>query len=407
MSRIRPTLLSGLCLLALVSAAPGIDAVSTNRFVLSTNEVISGELWVHADTVAVAGRLEDNLFSLATGTATGEQSPPAFELTGTVLGDLWAAGENVRVGGAVGRHARLFGFKTVTVSGKVDRNLMALANAIEIDSSAAIQGDCVILGRDIIADGRIAGSANLMGQRVTLAGDFATNVTVTAAEITVMPGTRIGGNLSYLAEKDLVLDSRVTLGGRIIRMEPKPATPTSSTGGLTWQLALYAAALIAALAFTSLFPGLSMMAAHKLYESPWRCVLLGFVTFCLIPMSALVLLLTLIGIPLCVMLLLAYAIVIYFGKLPVALLIGHLVLRRGNRQATTPFFPALGIGLLVLYAVVSLPFSIDTVAWFAITFAGIGALVGAIIERRALVPMATPMTADAVPPPLPSSERSG
>lgn len=404
MRRRSVTLLAGLLLLAATAPLRGIEAISTNRFDLATNDVLRGELWMLAGTASLAGRAEDDLFILCTGTATDEKSPPAFQLTGTVLGDLWAGGENVAVKGAVGRHARVFGIKTAVISAKVDRNLMAMANAVQIDSGGEIQGDCIIVARDVIADGIVHGDAAIIGQHVTLAGDFRSNITVTATDITVMPGTRIAGNLRYLMDKDLVLDSSVSLGGRIMRMEPEPPAPVSPTGGLALQLGLYAAALLVGMAFTSLFPGLAASGVNRLYLAPWRCLLQGFVAFCLIPMSALVLLMTLVGIPMSLLLLLAYPMAIYLGKIPVALLLGHFVLRRGGRTTPAPFLLTLVIGLLVVYAAVNLPFPVGLAAWFAITFAGIGAMVGAIIERRSLPFPPPPVPADA-PPPLPTDGR--
>jgi hypothetical protein len=58
---------------------------------------------------------------------------------------------------------------------------------------------------------------------------------------------------------------------------------------------------------------------------------------------------------------------------------------------------------LILYAASSLPFPFGILFWFIMTLAGMGALVGAILDRRIPVMVSYPQDPATKPPPLPGN----
>ncbi len=387
-----------------LSALPAlsIEFIATNRFVVASNETVSGEVWLNAQSAELSGTVEDDFFVVAMAPMAKDDAPPGLRITGTVMGDLWAVAQNMKIEGTLNRHARVLGAKTVSISGKVAKNLAVAGNALYLEETAEVGGDLLAFGRDVIADGHVRGDARITGSHVTLAGVFDRDVVVTADDITVMPGTRIGRDLRYLMHKDLVLDSKVALGRNMIRMDPPPSPRESfSTRGLLIQSALYGAALLGGLVLIGLFPGIVALSAQKLTESVWRTLILGFVVLCLMPMTAILLFVTLVGIPLSVMIACMFPVVIYFSKIPVAVCLGALAIRRRDKTGTLPVFAALAFGLLLMYAAVGLPFPVDFALWIAFTLAGTGALAAAIMDLRAPVIVPRDAAAESQPPPLP------
>jgi hypothetical protein len=155
--------------------------------------------------------------------------------------------------------------------------------------------------------------------------------------------------------------------------------------------------------FVSLMPGIAALSVHKLAESTWRCLLFGFITFALIPLLAAFLVFTVAGIPLSVILILAYVILMYVSKIIVGLFIGHLIIRKRAPVAPNLLFPVMSLGLLALYAATNLPFPFDITFWFAITLCGMGALVSAIMDRRTPVLVSCTAEEGTKPPPLPGA----
>jgi hypothetical protein len=400
--KIAPFTLLALCLT--LGQAHATDFLSVGHYRLAPEATLTNELWMKATTVDMAGTVEDDLFILTDGTTeTATNNTPAMLLSGAMKSDLWAAGESIRVSGPVAQHARLLGFKSVSIAGPVGRNLIALGSTVLVEESAAISGEALLAGRDVLVHGTIGGHTRIYGTQVTLSGHFDQDLTITATDINVMPGTHIGGNLYYMMDRDLLLDSNVTLGGRMIKMEPR-AVPRSSgiSLGTVWlQVGFYCGALLAGMAFIGLFPGIAAMSIHHLSTSPWRCLLIGFVTFCLVPMVSFFLLFTVVGLPLCLITMLAYIIVVYLGKMVSGIYVGHWLLRRSRRPAPLPLMPVLSLGLLVLYAGGCLPFPIDIGLWFAFTLLGMGGLISSVLDRRTPVMVAVPQDPPVAPPPLP------
>lgn len=403
----RPALLILLLLLAPVCQA--IDFRSQERLDIPAGGATTNELWAQARTITFAGTAIDDCFLLADlVTQPSTNAIPTLLLSGTFRSSVWAAGDTVHMTGAATRHARLAALKTCTIDGDAGGNLMAFAPAIVIGPVAVIRGGVLLIGQDIIVDGKIEGDARIMGTKVTLAGQFSGNLDITADDITVLPGTAIAGNLVYRMDGDLVLDSRTTLGGKMIKREIlQPPAESFTASSLMLQLGLFAGALLVGMLFVSLMPGIVALSVHKLSESAWRCVLFGFVAFSLVPMTAFFLLFTLVGIPLSIMLMLAYCILMYAAKIVTALFLGHLLLKRKGPLSPRLLFPVMALGLLILYAASNLPFPFGIVAWFTITLAGMGALAGAILDRRIPVMVATPQDPAAKPPDMPGAVPPG
>lgn len=399
-----------LILLAVATQGQAIDFIIKDTLTLPPGKTLARETWAQAHQITLEGEAADDCFLLADSfNQSIETNLPTVRLAGRFGADVWAAGETIDFSGAITNHARLAAARTLLVSGSVGKSLMAMAPTISLSSNALISGSALLAGQDIILSGRVEGPLRVIGTTVTLAGDFKQDISVTAGDITVMPGTRIGGNFTYHMDHDLVLDSRVDLGGRMIRKETATAPANQpATGVLLFQLALLCGAILTGMVFVSLMPGTVALSVHKLVESPWRCLLQGFVAFALMPMAAFFLVFTLVGIPLSVVIGLCYLVLMYVAKIIVGLYAGHLLVRRRTPLPTNLLFPVMSLGLLFLYAATSLPFPFGAACWVAITLGGMGALAGAIMDRRVPVMVSYQNPENpAKPPPLPGATPPG
>jgi cytoskeletal protein CcmA (bactofilin family) len=375
-------------------------------FTGSAEQVLTNELWLMASTITLPGQAMDDLLLFAeasTGVATNV--PSTIRIGGQAHGSVWAVGESIEISGVIARHARLLGYRLIEVSGRIERNLIAVGSTISLPPTATVTGDALLVGREVVVEGSVAGNTRIYAESVTLAGRLTGDVTMAAATITVMPGTHIGGNLHYRMDQDLILDSDVSLGGKLIRETLPPPTPrTLSAGDYVLQLALCMAAIMVGLVFALLFPGIAGLSLQRMMDSFWKCLLIGFVAFCLIPMTAFMLLLTLVGLPLSLLTVLAYIILIYLGKVVAALYLGHWILFRRTKPPALRLFPVLTLGLVTIYTAALLPFPIDILVWFTFTLLGMGAIVGAILDRRTAVLVAYPgEQPPSAPPPLPGT----
>ncbi len=390
-----------LLLLLLISQTQAIEFRETSSYKLTLDQTLTNELWVQARSITMAGTANEDCFMLADSMGQNPATNlPTLRLAGQFLTDVWGFGETVELTGTVSKNARLAAAKTIIISSEVGHNLMAFAPTISLDETSLVQGSALLAAQDIILSGTIKGSTRVYGTKVTLTGKFDDDLYVSATEITVMPGTQIKGNFYYRMDGDLVLDARVLLGGKMVKQEPVVPPPARTSSTLMLQLTLLCGAIMVGMAFVTLVPGITALSVHKLVESPWKCLLFGFITFVLVPLIAAFLLFTVAGIPLSVILILAYVILIYVSKIVVGLFVGHLIIRKKIPVPPNLLFPIMALGLLALYAATNLPFPFDIIFWFAITLSGLGALVSAIMDRRTPVLVSCAVDGGTKPPPI-------
>lgn len=397
-------LLLALPLLVLTLRAEAIEFRADNTFDLSTHQTLTNELWVQARTITLAGTANEDCFTFADSMGQNPATNlPTLRLSGLFNADVWGFGETIEMTGSISNNARLAAVKTIMVTGQVGHNLMAFAPTVSLDGNSMVGGSAFLVGQDLILNGTIKGSTRVYGKKVTLTGTFENDLYVSADEITIMPGTQIRGNFYYRMDGDLVLDSKVLLDGKMIKQELPIPTPVKTSSTLMLQLTLLCGSIMVGMAFVSLMPGITALSIHKLTESAWRCLLFGFITFALVPLLAAFLLFTVAGIPLSIILLLAYVILIYVSKIIVGLFVGHLIIRRKSPVSPNLLFPIMAMGLLALYLATNLPFPFDIVFWFAITLSGLGALVCAIMDRRTPVLVSCSVEEGTKPPTPPGA----
>lgn len=366
-------ILSILALLAVfTTGANAIEFVQRDQFISSEAETLRDEMWISAQNIAISGEALDDLFA-----AGG-----ILDLRGNFKGDVWAIGDQVIAAGRFIDHARLAS-RTVQVSGTLDSSLTAMGTTVKIDPSATIAKNVLCLGENVISEGSVAGNVRILTQKATLGGKIAGNVSIAAQEIVILPGTVIGGDLSYTAPKELVLSPSVMLGGKLVRTFEAPPPKEFLKPNLLGHFSFAFAALLTGLVFNSIFSRYTANTVQLLRTARGACLLTGFAALFLIPMCAFLLLFTLVGLPLCILMILFYLILLYLSKVAVGLWLGALILRRKEvtKQNRTG---ALAVGLLVIYALTAFT-AISFFANILIAIAGLGALLLALFRKPVLI----------------------
>jgi cytoskeletal protein CcmA (bactofilin family) len=370
---LKTKILSILALLAvLTTGADAIEFVQRDQFISGEAETLRDEMWISAQAITISGEALDDLF------AAGN----VLDLRGNFKSDVWASGKQVIAAGRFSDHVRLVS-QTVQVSGALGSSLTALGTTVKIDPSATIARNMLCLGENIISEGSVAGNVRIVAQKATIGGKIAGNVSIAAQEIVILPGTTIGGDLDYTAPKELVLSPSVTLGGKLVRTFEAPVPRQLLKPNLAGHFGFAFAALLTGLVFSSIFSHYTAHTVQLLRTSRGACLLTGFAALFLIPMSAFLLIFTLVGLPLCILMILFYCILLYLSKVATGLWLGALILRRKeitkhNRAG------ALAIGLLVIYALTAFT-AISFFVSILIAIYGLGALLLALFKKPVLI----------------------
>lgn len=155
--------------------------------------------------------------------------------------------------------------------------------------------------------------------------------------------------------------------------------------GFSWlaQLAWFAAGILVWIVFTLLFPRLWGHLGGIIIESPLPALGWGFLLLVAAPLAALLLLITVIGIPISLTMVMAYSVLLYAGKIIIGDAVGRLLSRRfgwnGRVHEILPFMTAFA-GLILLSKIPVAGFLINLV----VASMAIGAVFLAFLRWRKL-----------------------
>lgn len=300
-------------------------------------------------------------------------------VTSRTTGDLSALGGSVVVAAPTEQDLLICaGSASVRAPVAGDLRLLALHASIE----KPVDGDLAAVGVSVVDDARAGGStfitaltavalggaggpATIYGNTVTLGGDFAGDVHVTAADrLTLMPGAHIHGALTYEAPLPAAgLEAAVIDGG--VHYSAASYLPGARVSrSLSWAsigiflLVRVLAALVVAGLVAGLFPALASAVLFEGYGRTARHVLLttllGFAALVVTPVLILLLALTAVGLGLAILLGILYALLIFTGLIYTGITVGAAFARRFLRVGAVRWRDAV-LGTLALSLAVLIP----------------------------------------------------
>ena len=333
-----------------------------------------------------------------------------------VPGDLIAAGGNVDVDAPVAGDAMLAG-GSLRVTAKVEqsvyagggrlildapigRNLRVGGGQVDLGPMAAVGGNVMVGGGQVTLRGAVKGSVTVAGGRVLIDGPVEGDVVSHAGGLTLGPNAKLAGKLRYRSGDDLVREPGAQVAGAIERLSmPGRGSSSASTvpsqrgwdehahrAGTSWFWTLGLMA-IAAL-WVGALPVTSQRVAEALRTRFGWSLLWGFIALVCIPVAALILLLTIVGIPLALLLLLLYGALVLVGYIASGVALGQSALGRFKADALgrKGWRIASAMAAVLLLALLGrLPLIGSVVALVAV-LAGIGAILLLFAPRRAAAP---------------------
>jgi hypothetical protein len=277
------------------------------------------------------------------------------------------------------------------------------------DGSGVDENDQVVLtGRLIIESDRTVntavifnGSASIEGtvreDLVVFNGDTDVSGTVNGdvivfnGDVTVRSGAEIGGDL--VTRTTPQVEEGATIRGSRSNVTTRfDFEAAGFAGRFAWWLGYSVSVLILGLLLLAFAPHLDEAVVHALRNRLGASIGWGVALFFLLPIAAVLLLLTIVGLPLGLFVLFALALIYTVGYTVGAVGIGRLVMRSSSR------YVAFLVGLAILRALAFIPI-VGGLVWLLATVWGLGLLAVAIragaMQRRVL--------ASPEPPPMPAA----
>jgi hypothetical protein len=309
-------------------------------------------------------------------------APPSLRIGGDIRVTEAAVGPLRAVGG------------NVTVDAPVSGKVQIAGGNVKLGSGAAVSGDVAIAGGEVIIQGAINGKLRAAGGNIRIDGPVTGNASIAGGRLELGPNARIEGKLRFFGG-ELIRDPAAQVVGGVEQERGRSSGRHEMTAtqrflhGWVWSVGLVAlAALIAAA-----FPGASQRMALELRERPWITPLLGILALVTIPVAAVLVIITIVGIPIGLAALIGYVLLLLLGYVWTAVVIGGMLLDRIKPEVaaqTAWHAGAAALAMLALAILVRVPYFGGLLKLTAVAL-GVGMIVAAVMRLSQPAPStATP-----------------
>jgi len=377
-------------ILFVVSVSPvfaKVVSVESGDYKLEKETVIDDDLFVAAANVTIDGEVKGNLY-------VGSGS---LNISGKVAGSVYAGSGVVSLEKAQIGQDLVVGAGTVQLrETKLGGSLIAGAGSITIDDKSEIGGGLTAGAGVVSINGKVDRGLMVAAGSLGLNGSVNREIQASVENLTIGENAKIGSDLTYLSSKEAVIDAKAQVNGAVKRLTPdtqkvKEAFKVGNLqlgfigrginfGFTVWSL--FGAILIGIL-LVYLFRKPLLEISENLTQEPLKIFGIGLLALALFPMVFVLLMLTMIGIPLAFILLLALVLLCFLAKFLVAIIFGAALFDLIEKKDINLYLKMI-VGLVAYYVLVSVPF----LGWFVrivVGLLGIGVVIYHLFLKKPAV----------------------
>ncbi len=343
---------------------------------------------------AYAGMLPDDIV------ATGDDVVVVGGSEGRVFGAGWkvkiedgnyereiiAIGADIHLEPHAKKPVYIFGQKIV-LSGHYASDVAAVGQEIILMPDAKIDGKLWLSGQKVWLQGSVVANGKILANRVLLEGNVLSKkgkvLDVQAKELDISETAKINGDILYRAQEAPRVDGRAKVLGNITLETAsfedelrEKLEKIAFLGKLGSKLMLLVWLLLAGFAITLFMTPKVVASMKRVHENPLRMMGVGFGFLVIIPIAAVFLLLTVIGMPVAISMMASYPLAIIMGFSIGTLWLGTLIYKLIFRKKPYRRHQLLGCYLMAMPLVVGLtqvPY-MGIIGWLLPLTAGLGAL---------------------------------
>lgn len=340
---------------------------------VSQSETIDGSAWIAGSTVDIAGKVNGDVF------CTGQ----TVTISGEVDGDVLCAAQTVTVSGKVNGDVRVAG-QVVAISGDVQGSVSAAGQTVTLEGGGRIGRDASFAGQTVQVNGTVDRDLAIGSASATIDSTVGRNVNAAVETLTLASGTRIAGAVDYTGPNALIKQDGAQVAGKITYTErhdtgngQAAAAGAAWTGTVVWSLML----LFSAVVFALIFPReLQRTTDASVVSVPnaLLTVLVGLIAGIVMPFITILLFVTVLGIPLGLLVLTAWALIVMLSGAFAAYYLGRVVWRSQTNIVLTMLVGAVIVVVLLLIPI------INVIVWLLAVWYGSGAILLALKSRAAV-----------------------
>jgi cytoskeletal protein CcmA (bactofilin family)/anti-sigma factor RsiW len=381
-------LMAGMCgALMLPESAAAFESRKGESIEVTKDEKIKGDLLLTGHRIVVDGNVDGDVY------AFGQD----IEINGHITGDLITGAETVRVTGQIDGNVRAF-VNTVTVPGSVGRNLMAWAQVVNVDSAGKVGRSVTTFCQNLGIDGKVGGDVVAFDQSTRITGNVEGGVQAKGETMTIKGTAQVTGAVKFEGETA----PRVEEGAKLAA-GPVSYTKHQAEGGMEsrsgyyiWRLLWSSSFILYGLVLIWLMPKFAGDCVTSA-ENVGASLGLGVLVFISLPIAAVLVCVTFVGLPLGILGLLVWFVLMFSAQIVFGALIGRWIL--GRTEDTWGRVGRMALGMAIIGVVVPILHQVPITEFLfklVVVFWGFGAIVLTLYKRIRLTPSIP------IPPPVPA-----
>ncbi len=339
-----------------------------DNMTINSNELVDDDLYMFGDVIRVSG------------TVTGDAALFGREVIvdGNILGSLLVFAETIRIDGSVAGTIR-GGANGISFNGSTGRDLMMAGNTLTV--AGQVGQDLLAAASNVTVAGSVGRDVKSSMNRLIIDGPVGGDVNAVVSELVFGPNAQVDGKVTYTSENEATINNQAVVGGNITRLDPPTTQVTpKSTGRSVWSFFRPILSLLAVtLMMILLFPGVTKSSAAMIREKPVPSLGAGALIVFVVPIAALILLITVIGIPISFLSMLLYVVLLYLSRVFAGYFLADLVFEKFGLKLH-PVWIAL-IGVFVLALICKIPYVGWLVHLAAVVF-GSGAFMHYMLNNK-------------------------
>jgi cytoskeletal protein CcmA (bactofilin family) len=351
-------------------------------------ETIKGDFYGTGNHIRIEGTVDGDVF------AFGQQ----VDVPGHVTGDIICFCQSSRITGQIDGNIRAF-TNNITISGTVDKSVTAFDETFTLDGSGKIARSLTDFSKSLALDGKLGGDLLGFCAFGNVSGTVGGDLRIKGDSLTVASGAVIEGRASFEGNKPPDVSSGAKLASPMqFKQTEHKSHFARGSSYYVWRGIWTATCILFGLVLFGLLPVFARETA-ELGEHYGASFGLGVLVLFGVPIAALIICFTVIGLFVGISTLLLWIVVFLAAQVVVGTIVGQWVMGR-----TTEFWPLvarMAVGLILVRIVASIPF-IGGWAKFVVALWGMGAISLALYRRlqpviapnipsMPIAPMSTPL----------------
>jgi cytoskeletal protein CcmA (bactofilin family) len=348
--------------------------------IVAASETINDTLLITTRTATIHGDIMGNLFVAAED----------IEVTGDISGNLLTVADNVTISGSIGGMTVSLADTIIFEDANIAGDLWLAGDTIKLDATSETQGNLASFSSSLAMKAKIAKDMLVAAERVVVSGAIGGNLNAATKHISLLDYATVGGDIIYRTstQDQLVLGDDVIIQGEI-DYQGKPQNFQArnrfqSDRFYLWELLWFVGAFVVGWLLFTLAPSLGRVALGHGKESV-KTAGIGFLVLVTVPIVAVIIAITVIGLPLSFITIVAWLTAWYLAKIVLAHLIGRSIL--AGRSEHSGLVPALFVGLIIVSIAINLPF-LGGVLNLLATILGLGLMAQLWLNRDSREPEA-------------------